>query len=197
MPLPSRSVVASVGLLWAMAGCAQTPRAPAAALEVPTRSLAAEEQQPLRQQVVALLDRRGEAAPVVAAGEAAVVILEQVIHSPAEPTTRRTRAVEVLGTMRVPGAEARLRALVEAPGTAGFLRRAAAVALAHRAGAQALTELAALLEDPSAEVRLGGARALVVIATPEARAALERRLSREPEQPVREAMQHHLTRMNP
>ncbi|MDQ3265805.1 MAG: HEAT repeat domain-containing protein [Myxococcota bacterium] len=197
MSLPSRTVVASVGLLWAVAGCAQAPRAPAAALEVPTRSLAAAEQQPLRALVVELLDRRGDAAPVMEAGEAAVVILEQVLNSPAETQTRRSRAVEVLGMMRVPVAEARLRALVQAEGTAGFLRGAAAVALAHRAGAKALTEIAALLEDPSAEVRLGSARALVVISNPEARAALEKRLSREPDPPVREAMQHHLTRMNP
>lgn len=191
-----RSLLGAALLFWPVVGCAQA-REPARALEIPTQSRASRSQREVRADVHEVLARRGDASSLREAGPDAVVALEQVLHSAAEPRQRRERAVEVLGILEEPAAGDRLRALVKTERTAAFLRGAAAVALAHRFGAQAFEDLKPLLQDDASEVRVGAARAMVVIATKDARTAVEQRVSSEGDRDVREALQHNLSRMNP
>lgn len=175
-------------MLWLVASSPSLPRDPAPPLEIPTESLAARAGRDLNRLASEALQTKGAPrSEHLVSGLAAV--MERRARSTASPLDERVRAVELLAASSAPTAEAQLRGLLSERTLPPALRGQVAVGLAARAGGSALTAVAPLLSEEAPSVRIGAARALRVIATADAKAALEAQLASEADREVREALQ--------
>ena len=129
-------------------------------------------------------------------GPSVLETLEHIYESSAD-SQRRIRAIEAIGKIDATRAAATLRRLwtdrkVEIP-----YRIAALAALCHRVGPAAVEEIKPSLVEADPLMREAGARALAILGTPEARAALEDRLTKEDVPAVRATIQQGLAKIEP
>lgn len=170
---------------------------PPSTLEAPARPRSPLE---VRSAVVSLLERPGafpyesEWKPL---GPAALGVLEELAANPEAPAPQRSRAVAFMAAVDHPEASGRLRALLEDTAALPSLRASAATALGLRTGSEAVATLLPFLQDSSAPVREAVARSLGRLGSPQARQALEDRLTLEETLLVREALQQGLTFIEP
>ena len=191
----------AVGVGLASSGCAsQSSKAPPEEIRPPPSSNTVKSQQATKEKVEALLagyERVPTAEDFKVLGPEALTVLEQIYNDASQLPTKRTRAVASMALADSPDAEKKLRDIVIDSKVDSQYRSTAALALAHRAGERALTDLAPLLESKEPRLRDAAARAIGSVGSVDARKSLEERLGKETDPSVREAIQQTLTKMEP